>query len=193
MVIVPRPRARHCYGRGGADLLDVIRGSCAARKQIGDGGFYLVFRNCATVCLDLPGGHPAASAAVAQARSRADQAAAQPRPARRSGRLARALAGPCAAALAARRDSGVRRQSRRDRAGRVGLSGRGHGANGGEFCRRRRRHQSAGAHRRRALAGHSAGARSADRGFHRTAGDERAGIHRRGDDRLPGGRAANAI
>ena len=63
-------------------------------------------------------------------------------------RLARALAGAQPAAARSRRHPGVRGKSRRDGAGGLGLSGRGHRPDGGELRRRRRRHQSARAARR---------------------------------------------
>ena len=61
---------------------------------------------------------------------------------------------------------GVRRQPRRRGTRRVGLSGRGDGADGAELRRRRGRHQPALQGRRRRAARLRDGARPADRGLH---------------------------
>ena len=70
------------------------------------------------------------------------------------------------------------------RARRLGLPGRGDGADGGQFRGRRRGHQPAGARRRRPAQGRAAGDRRADGRLHRSGGDGRAGLPRRRGDRL---------
>ena len=160
------------------------------QKEIANDRFYLLRRPARRLS------RPAERASRRQRRRRParrhpDQAAAQPRPARRPGRLARALAGPCAAAARSRRGAGVRRQSRRDQARRLGLSGRSHGADGGELCRGRRRHQSARARRRRRACA-SFRCRSTGRPpiSPNSPALDRGGISRRGARRLRGGIAA---
>ena len=128
-----------------------------------------------SACLDLPGGHHGSGRRGGRPRSDAHQAAAEPRPARRGGGVARALAGTQPAAARQCRDPGVCRQSRRHRARRLGLSGRGHRADGGEFRRRRRRHQSA-----RAAFGRRAPRRSRSTSIIPTADFTAAARHGRG-------------
>ena len=147
-------------------------------------GFAFHLPSCATprscICLQA---HPGCRRAGREPRGLADQAAGQPRPAGGHGRLARAVAGPPPAAAGPRRYSGVRRQSRGDGAGRLGLSGRRDGPDGGEFQRRRRRHQSAGQNGGRQPARYRACARRADRRFHPGAGHGRGGVPGRGRER----------
>ena len=121
----------------------------------------------AGACLDLPRGHPAAADAVAAARSAADQAAAQPRPSGGASspgsRIGRARNPPRldqVDVLVFAGNHGVTAQRR------FRLSGRSHRADGGEFRRRRRRHQPARTHGRRGAARHGAVARKADRRLH---------------------------
>ena len=78
------------------------------------------------------------------------------------------------------RTSGVRRQSRGRRARRFGLSRRGHGADGAELHRRRRRGKPAVPRVRRRSEGLRDEPRQADRRHRRRAGDERGGM-RQGD------------
>ena len=105
------------------------------------------FADLQAACLDLPGGHRDAAAAVASREQTLTK------PPRSLGRLEQAVAwlslwqGPSPPRLGTGRDPGVRRQSWRDGARRLGLSGRGHGADGGQFRCRRCRHQPARAGR----------------------------------------------
>ena len=93
-------------------------------------------------CRDLPAGDRRFAGCRRTPAAKSDQAAGKPRPPRRTRDLAGAMAGPRAIAAArSRHDCRVRRQSRRRRARRVGLSASGHRADGGEFHRRRRGHQ----------------------------------------------------
>ncbi len=82
---------------------------------------------------------------------------------------------------------GLRRQSRRRRAGRLGLSAVGHSGDGGEFHRRRRRDQPDLQDLRHLAQGLRARAREADRRHHPGAGARREGL--RGDDGLRHGGA----
>ena len=109
----------------------------------------------------------------------ADQAAGQPRTAGGDRRLAGALAGPRHAEAGQGAGGGVRRIARRDRAGRVGLPGRGDAPDGGEFRRRRRGDQPACPRRGSKALGGAAGGRKADRRLHARGGDERGGFSRR--------------
>ena len=134
-------------------------------------------------CLDLPAGSDAA-ASRRPPPGHADQAARQPRPAGDHRRLAGALAGPRHAEARPREGLRLRRQPWRHRAGRVGLPVGSHRADGGEFRRRRRRHQPACPHRRRRTRRHPARPRPSDRRLHANAGDGREGIPRRRLGRL---------
>ena len=77
------------------------------------------------------------------ARTPADKAGRRARPPRGAGGLARDLAGPPPAVAAPSAHRRVRRQSRGRGARRLGLSGRGNGADGAELHRRRRRGEPA--------------------------------------------------
>ena len=148
-----------------------------------DDAFYLFFRASRGLSRPAERGNGRQRRGGA-ARTRAHQTAAEPRPPRGSGRLAGALARPCAAASGADGNFGVRRQSRRHPARRFGLSGRSDGPDGGEFFRRRGCDQPTGAHGRRGAPRHSAVARRADGGFHRAAGAWRTRVPRCRDRRL---------
>ena len=135
---------------------------------------FTAFADLRAICLDLPSGHPAASGAVAK---REDTLTKPPKSLGRLEELTAFLAhwqGHAPPRLDAHRGAGVCRQSRRHRAGRLRLSGRGHGADGGEFRLRRRRHQPARPRRRRRAPRHSAVARPTDRRLHRHRRAERS-------------------
>ena len=91
-----------------------------------------------------------------------DQAPGQPRPARGPGRLAGPLARSRDAASSIASPSWSSPARTASRARRLGLPGRGDGADGGQFRGRRRGHQPAGACRRRPAQGRAAGDRRAD-------------------------------
>ena len=119
----------------------------------------------------------------------ADQARRLARPARGAGDLARDLAGAAPAAARSSAHDRLRRQSRRRRARRLGLSRLGDGADGAELHRRRRGGEPAVPRRRRRSPGLRDEPRRADRRHRRRAGDERGGM-RPGDGlRHDGGRA----
>ena len=124
------------------------------------------FAELRAVCLDLPSGHPAASAAVAQ---REDTLT---KPPKSLGRLEELVA-----FLAHWQGHAPPKLDRVDilvfagnhgvtAAGRLGLSVRSHGADGGELCLGRRGHQPARAPCRREPQRHSARARPADARLH---------------------------
>ena len=139
----------------------------------------------------LPGPDLEPGTAAAARRAPTDKAGRRARPARGAGGLARDVAGTPPAAARPPAHAGVRRQSRRRGARRLGLSGRGHGADGAELHRRRRRGEPAVPAGRCRSAGLRDEPRHADRRHRRGAGDERGGMRPRDGLRDDGGRAGH--
>ncbi len=117
-------------------------------------------------CRDLPDGDARAAAAATLRQQ------ALTKPPGSLGRLeelavwlARWQAANCRDSSASRR--GLRRQSRRRRARRLGLSAGGHGADGGEFCRAAARRSTRSPRWPAPISGRAARARPPDRRFHR--------------------------
>ena len=145
---------------------------------------FTTFADLRAACLDLPAGHPAASAAVAQ------REATLTKPPGSLGRLENLVAW-----LAHWQGHAPPRLDRAEVlvfAGNHGVTAQGVSAYPAEvtvqmvanFSSRRRRDQSARPHRRRCAARHPAVARQADGGFHGNSRDERSRIPRRRERRL---------
>ena len=171
------PEARHRPARFSLGARRLLGTSAARAKETDDGDEppresrrdARADRRICPAPISRPAPPPRARGATHQARGRA-------RPARGAGALARDLAG---APSAQRRPSAhrrLRRQSRRGGARRLGLSGLGHGADGAEFHRRRRRGEPALPGGRCRSPRLRDVARGADRRFHRRAGDARRGL-----------------